>query len=119
MSEEPQYLDDPMAIAMVRKLAARGQIDATKWIAPEKSGKAAVVEAHRNVQQRAEQHRREQAEAEVRKVLEQRGIADLLAYHLAGGSGDTEPSEEVPLNSPVLAVELNRILNDETDPPFM
>ena len=118
MTDEPQYLEDPLAIGLVQYLARKGQVDASKWIAPEKSGMAAVVEAHRNVQARADQHRREQAEAEIAKVLEQRGVADLLAYHLAGGSGDVEPSEEVPLNSPALAVELNRILNDETDPPF-
>ena len=118
MTDEPQYLEDPLAIGLVQYLARKGQVDASKWIAPEKSGMAAVVEAHRNVQARADQHRREQAEAEIAKVLEQRGIADTLAWHLAGGSADTAPTE-IPLNSPVLAVELSRILNDEADPPFM
>lgn len=113
MSEEPQYLEDPLAIGLVNYLAAKGEIDPTRWIEPKKSGIAAVVEAHRNVQQRADQRRREHAEEEVRKVLEQRGVADMLAYYLAGGSTDTEPSEEVPLNSPVLAVELQRILDGD------
>ena len=111
MSEEPQYLDDPLAIGLVKYLASKDQIDPTRWLEPKKSGYAALAEAHRNVQARADQRRREAAEAEVRKVLEQRGVADMLAYYVAGGSGDVEPSEEVPLNSPVLAVELQRILD--------
>jgi len=113
MSEENNYVTDPMAIGVVNYLAARGQLDATKWIEPKKSGSAALAEAHRNVQARADQKRREQAEAEVRKVLEQRGVADTLAWHLAtGGSVDIEPSE-IPLNSAVLAEELDRILNGD------
>ena len=116
--EQSEYLTDLLAIGLVQYLDRKGQIDASKWIEPKKSGISAVVEAQRNVQQRADQRRREQAEAEIAKVLEKRGIADTLAWHLAGGSADTEPTE-IPLNSPVLAVELNRVLNDETDPPFM
>ena len=112
MTDEPQYLDDPMAIGVVNYLAAKGQIDASQWIEPKKSGYAALAEAHRNVQARADQKRREQAEEEVRKVLEQRGVADTLAWHLAGGSVDIEPSE-IPLNSAVLAEELDRILNGD------
>ena len=111
MTNEPQYLDDPMAIGVVNYLAAKGQIDASQWIEPKKSGYAALAAAAANVRARADQRRREAAEAEVRKVLEQRGVADMLAYYVAGGSGDVEPSEEVPLNSPVLAVELQRILD--------
>ena len=112
MTDEPQYLDDPLAIGVVNYLAAKGQIDASQWIEPKKTGYAALAAAAANVRARADQKRREQAEAEIAKVLEQRGVADTLAWHLAGGSADVEPSE-VPLNSPVLAEELDRILNGD------
>ena len=113
MSEEPQYLDDPLAIGLVKYLASKDQIDPTRWLEPKKSGIAALTEAHRNVQARADQRRREAAEAEIAKVLEQRGVADTLAWHLAtGGSVDIEPTE-IPLNSAVLAEELDRILNGD------
>ena len=112
MTDEPQYLDDPMAIGVVNYLAAKGQIDASQWIEPKKSGYAALAAAAANVRARADQKRREAAEEEVRKVLDKRGTADLLAWHLGGGSVDVEPSE-IPLNSPVLAEELDRILNGD------
>ena len=112
MTDEPQYLDDPLAIGVVNYLAAKGQIDASQWIEPKKTGYAALAAAAANVRARADQKRREQAEAEIAKVLEQRGVADTLAWHLAGGSVDVEASE-VPLNSPVLAEELDRILNGD------
>ncbi|MDA0251473.1 MAG: hypothetical protein O2892_11720 [Actinomycetota bacterium] len=113
MTDEPQYLDDPMAIGVVNYLAAKGQIDASQWIEPKKSGYAALAAAAANVRARADQKRREAAEAEIAKVLEQRGVADTLAWHLAtGGSVDVEPTE-IPLNSAVLAEELDRILNGD------
>ena len=112
MTDEPQYLDDPMAIGVVNYLAAKGQIDASQWIEPKKTGYAALAAAAANVRARADQKRREAAEAEIAKVLEQRGVADTLAWHLAGGSADVEPSE-IPLNSAVLAEELDRILHGD------
>lgn len=111
--EQQQYVTDPLAVQLINYLASKNQIDPTQWLAPKQSGLAAVAEAVANVQARADQRRREAAEAEVLKVLEKRGTADLLAYYLSGGSGDTEPSEPVPLNSPVLAVELQRILDGD------
>lgn len=109
---EPQHVTDPLAIQIVNYLDRKGQIDATRWIAPKKSGVTAATEAIRNVQARADQKRREAAEAEVAKVLEQKGTAATLAYYLAGGS-DTEPSEPVPLNAPQIAAELQRILDGD------
>ena len=110
--EQSEYLTDPLAVQIVQYLAAKDQIDPTRWIEPKKTGYAALAAAAANVRARADQKRREQAEAEIAKVLEQRGVADTLAWHLAGGSVDVEASE-VPLNSPVLAEELDRILNGD------
>jgi hypothetical protein len=110
MTDE-NYVTDPLAVQVINYLASKDQIDPTRWLAPKLSGISAITQAMANVQARADQRRRASAEEEVAKVLETRDIKDLIAYHLAGGSGDTEPSEAVPLNSAVRAVELQDLLD--------
>lgn len=112
MNEPNDYLEDPLAIAVVQYLAAKNQIDGSKWIAPKQSGISAAAQAVANVQARADQRRREQAEAEIAKVLETRDIKDLLRYHLTADTVDIG-DEPVSLGSADVAEELQRLLDGD------
>lgn len=110
MSDE--YLDDPLAIQLVQYLASKGAIDAFKWLPPKPNGWSAAAQAVANVQARADQRRREQAEAEINKVLETRDIKDLIAYHLSGHTVEIG-NEPVALNSADVAAELQDLLDGD------